>query len=42
MFIIKCCFFFEMEECLVLEKIDYDNNEIIIYNKIYLFKDICF
>lgn len=33
---------FEMEERLVLEKIDYDNNEITIYNKTYPLKDTCF
>lgn len=33
---------FEMEERLVLEKIDYDNNEITIYGKTYPLKDTCF
>ncbi|AJP25516.1 fructose-1,6-bisphosphatase [Staphylococcus epidermidis] len=33
---------FEMEERLVLEKIDYDNNKITIYNKTYPLKDTCF
>ncbi|MBM5966501.1 fructose-1,6-bisphosphatase [Staphylococcus epidermidis] len=33
---------FEMKERLVLEKIDYDNNEITIYNKTYPLKDTCF
>lgn len=33
---------FEMEERLVLEKIDHDNNEITIYNKTYPLKDTCF
>ena len=33
---------FEMEERLVLEEIDYDNNEITIYNKTYPLKDTCF
>ena len=33
---------FEMEERLVLEKIDYDNNEITVYGKTYPLKDTCF
>lgn len=33
---------FEMEERLVLEKIDFDNNEIIVYGKTYPLKDTCF
>ena len=33
---------FEMEERLVLEQIDYDNNEITIYGKTYPLKDTCF
>lgn len=33
---------FEMEERLVLEKIDYDNNEITVYGKTYSLKDTCF
>ncbi|EEQ80879.1 MULTISPECIES: fructose-1,6-bisphosphatase [Staphylococcus] len=33
---------FEMEERLVLEKIDFDNNEITVYGKTYPLKDTCF
>ncbi|MHB7941715.1 fructose-1,6-bisphosphatase [Staphylococcus capitis] len=33
---------FEMEERLVLEKIDYNNNEITVYGKTYPLKDTCF
>ncbi|MCT1926454.1 fructose-1,6-bisphosphatase [Staphylococcus pasteuri] len=33
---------FEMEERLVLEKIDYDKNEITVYGKTYPLKDTCF
>lgn len=33
---------FEMEERLVLEKIDFDNNEITVYSKTYPLKDTCF
>lgn len=33
---------FEMEERLVLEKIDYDKNEITVYGKTYPIKDTCF
>lgn len=33
---------FEMEERLVLEKIDYDNDEITVYGKTYPLKDTCF
>lgn len=40
--IIKRCPSFEMEERLVLEKIDYDNNEITVYGKTYPLKDTCF
>lgn len=32
---------FEMEERLVLEKIDFDNNEITVYGKTYPLKDTC-
>lgn len=40
--IIKCRPSFEMEERLVLEKIDFDNNEITVYGKTYPLKDTCF
>ena len=33
---------FEMEERLVLEKIDYNKNEITVYGKTYPLKDTCF
>lgn len=33
---------FVMEERLVLEKIDFDNNEITVYGKTYPLKDTCF
>ena len=33
---------FEMEDRLVLEKINYDTNEITIYGKTYPLKDTCF
>ncbi|MCE5090259.1 fructose-1,6-bisphosphatase [Staphylococcus devriesei] len=33
---------FEMEDRLVLEKVDYDKNEISIYGKTYPLKDTCF
>ncbi|PTI17589.1 fructose-1,6-bisphosphatase [Staphylococcus warneri] len=33
---------FEMEERLVLENIDFDNNEITVYGKTYPLKDTCF
>ncbi|MBF0769968.1 fructose-1,6-bisphosphatase [Staphylococcus warneri] len=33
---------FEMEERLVLEKIDFNNNEITVYGKTYPLKDTCF
>lgn len=42
MLIIKRRPSFEMEERLVLEKIDFDNNEITVYGKTYPLKDTCF
>ena len=33
---------FEMEDRLVLEKVNYDTNEITIYGKTYPLKDTCF
>ena len=33
---------FEMDERLVLEKVNYDTNEITVYGKTYPLKDTCF
>ncbi|MCD2138608.1 fructose-1,6-bisphosphatase [Salinicoccus halitifaciens] len=40
--IIKRRPFFEMEERLVLEKVDYDNNELTVYGNTYKLENTCF
>lgn len=40
--IIKRRPFFEMEERLVLEKVDYDNNELTVYGDTYTLENTCF
>lgn len=40
--IIKRRPFFEMEERLVLEKVDYDNNELTVYSNTYKLENTCF
>lgn len=40
--IIKRRPFFEMEERLVLEKVDYDNNQLTVYDNTYTLENTCF